>query len=88
MKRNNDTGTTTANKSMGFDPSAIQSCCWLTSSAGTVAPFGGGYCQNPNSTSTQPKINWVVFYRKMALHTTTQPTHPPPSRPQVRDDIT
>ena len=28
MKRNNDTGTTTANKSMGFDPSAIQSCLY------------------------------------------------------------
>ena len=25
-KNNFDTGTTTANKSMGFDPSAIQSC--------------------------------------------------------------
>ena len=25
-KNNNDTETTTANKSMGFDPSAIQSC--------------------------------------------------------------
>ena len=28
-KNNYDTETTTANNSMGFDPSAIQSCCFL-----------------------------------------------------------
>ena len=29
-KENYDTGTTTTNKSMGFDPSAIQSCLKFT----------------------------------------------------------